>query len=125
MDGFAVPRPILYMRANPGARSGNTTIVYNSRVGSTFQPNFHYDIGSIVSYFNYKLGGPPTNYPPEKLDFLGQDPAGAPNATTQAYFAAPSGNSAINAGTFILISAGADRIFGTQDDIIVGGGGGQ
>jgi hypothetical protein len=30
-----------------------------------------------------------------------------------------------NAGTYMLISAGPDRLFGTGDDIVVGGGGGQ
>ena len=30
-----------------------------------------------------------------------------------------------SAGSFMLICAGPDRIFGTKDDIIQGGGGGQ
>jgi hypothetical protein len=40
------------------------------------------------------------------------------------YFTSPGGTSA-RGGGYLLLDAGADRVFGTDDDIIVGAGGGQ
>jgi type II secretory pathway pseudopilin PulG len=108
MDLYSSPRPILYLRANPTATPGN--IVYNSKSVSKFDPSYSYDFGTIRPYLN------------GTTDFAGKD---ANDAKVQAYFTAPGGNAARNAGTYLLLDAGPDRIFGTDDDIIVGAGGGQ
>ena len=42
-----------------------------------------------------------------------------------SYFGNSSGTAAKSAGSYLLIDAGPDRIFGTNDDIVVGAGGGQ
>ena len=113
IDAYPEYRPILYLRANPGAAAG----VSNANVVSTsYVATKHYNLQSVAGYL-------------KATDVLKAD---ASDGKTREYFAAPMTNSsgmsvvtAKYAGTYILISAGPDRIFGTSDDVIVGGGGGQ
>jgi len=110
MDTFTMPRSILYIRANPSATRGN--VLYNGNSG--FNPTFSYDFGQLKPY----LSG---------TDFGGKDQS---DATVRAYFATPDTKdlpqpTARAAGTYLLIDAGPDRIFGNDDDIIVSAGGGQ
>jgi prepilin-type N-terminal cleavage/methylation domain-containing protein len=125
MDLYSNPRPIVYMRANVGAKSiggASQTIIYNSRISNTFRADVHYDIGVVQPYLNSAKDFPPASGQPSNFATGNLDP----NATAvQAYFTSSSGNTAKNAGSFMLIDAGPDRIFGTADDIIVGAGGGQ
>jgi hypothetical protein len=107
MDLYTDTRPILYLRANPSATAGN--VVYNSKTKGAFDSTFSYDFAVIKPYLNGK-------------DFGGKD---ANDPKVQAYFTAPGGNTARFAGTYLLLDAGPDRIFGTDDDIIIGAGGGQ
>jgi len=130
LDTFSDPRPILYIRANGGAAQNPNNIIYNSMSGG-FNTNIAYDLAVIQGYLkNQQVGGSaekddfhdPVN--PRSSGFTGVggnlDPT---KAWVHDYFTSPSGNSA-KGGGYLLISAGADRIFGTADDIIVGAGGG-
>jgi len=119
MDKFPDPRPVIYARANRGAMSvaGGTKIV-----SPNYDPSCHYNYAAIAPYLNPQdpaetlnnAGGtpPPASSPlkPEVVTFFASE-----QSTTSAKFA----------GTYILISAGPDRKFGTADDIVMGGGGGQ
>jgi hypothetical protein len=50
-------------------------------------------------------------------------PPADPPATVKYFTSEQSNTTAKYAGTYILISAGLDRKFGTSDDLIMGGGG--
>lgn len=96
-------RPILYMRANAGAmRTNDSTYV----VSTAFDRNYHYNLGSIMMYLK------------------SQDPLYT-QSSARTFLTGQTGNSAKFAGSFILIGAGPDHLYGTSDDIIMGGGGGQ
>jgi prepilin-type N-terminal cleavage/methylation domain-containing protein len=128
LDTYSSQRPILYLRAN--ASAPNTNVVYNSRLGG-FKSNFQYDVGPIEGYLRN-----PSKFPNGPCDF----PIVGAATTTYAFkgthvdptakvvidlFAGVGNNTARSAGSYLLIDAGADRIFGTDDDIVVGAGGGQ
>jgi prepilin-type N-terminal cleavage/methylation domain-containing protein len=109
MDKFPDPRPVIYARANRGAMSvtGGASII-----SPNYDARFHYNFAAIKPYLNTAettetLGGGPTK--PEVVTYFTSE-----QSTTSAKYA----------GTFILISAGPDRKFGTSDDILMGGGGG-
>jgi prepilin-type N-terminal cleavage/methylation domain-containing protein len=109
MDKFPDPRPIIYARANRGAMSaaGGASII-----SPTYNAAFHYNFGAVAPYLNTgdtaeTLAGGPSK--PEVVTYFTSE-----QSTTSAKYA----------GTYILISAGPDRKFGTADDIIMGGGGG-
>ena len=110
MDKFPDPRPVIYARANRGAMSvaGGSKII-----SATYDPSCHYNFAAVAPYLNTTdttetLGGGPAK--PEVVTYFTSE-----QSTTSAKFA----------GTYILISAGPDRKFGTADDIVMGGGGGQ
>ena len=97
------PMPILYLRANTGAQG----VDYDARNSNTIA---QYDISQLIPYGFTMVN---TN------DF--PTPTNVPGATPwTGYFmnpniaATPRGKDG-----FILISAGADRLYGTADDIIV------
>jgi prepilin-type N-terminal cleavage/methylation domain-containing protein len=113
MDKFPDPRPIIYVRANRGTTSG-------SIISPGYAPAFAYNYAAVSPYLN-KIADDPA-------EVLAQPPAvpNVPTDPTVKYFTSEqSTTSAKFAGTYILISAGPDRKFGTADDIIMGGGGGQ
>lgn len=127
MDRFNASRPILYVRGNPGANAANP--VYNGRT-SGWQKLISYDCGVIQPYVKGPSttgGAPPYDFPlPNSTTSWGfsganLDPASVP---VRNMFADSAGRARGN-GTYLLISAGTDRQFGTLDDIIYAGGGGQ
>ena len=136
MDIYSSPRPILYLRANASATAGN--IVYNSKIKGSFDPTFAYDLALIQMYLqSSNLNGikddfhDPTSTAPADTGFSGTnlDPSKKAKVNPNRpwiidYFTSPGGSSA-RGGGYLLIDAGADRVFGTDDDIIVGAGGGQ
>jgi prepilin-type N-terminal cleavage/methylation domain-containing protein len=111
MDKFPDPRPIIYVRANRGGTSG-------SIISPVYAAAFTYNYAAVSPYLN-KIADDPA-------ELLGQPPASnAQTDPTVKYFTSEqSTTSAKYAGTYILISPGPDRKFGTADDIIMGGGGG-
>jgi prepilin-type N-terminal cleavage/methylation domain-containing protein len=127
LDTYSTQRPILYLRANASAPS--TNVVYNSRAGG-FKSNFQYDVGPMEGYLRN-----PSKFPDGPCDFpiAGQNNKYAFNGThvdptakvVIDLFAGSGNNTARSAGSYLLIDAGVDRIFGTDDDIVVGAGGGQ
>jgi hypothetical protein len=137
MDTFSLPRPILYIRVNGSATPGVNNIVYNSK-GGTFNATKSYDLGVIQPYLqsavpNDDFHDPTDNtHSSSKTGFTGAnlDPSKTTSSGTPArqwivdYFTSPGGTSA-RGGGYLLLDAGADRVFGTDDDIIIGAGGGQ
>jgi hypothetical protein len=130
MDIYTDPRPILYLRANVSAANNPNNIVYNSKVSGSFNAANHYDLAAIQPYLqkivpNDDFHDPKdTTHSTSRTGFTGAnlDPT---KAWIINYFTAPGSTTARNAGSYLLIDAGPDRIFGTDDDIIVGAGGGQ
>jgi len=128
LDAYSVPRPILYIRANASAAAGVNNIVYNTKSGA-FNASKSYDLGLIQPYLqsavpNDDFHDPSDNsHSSSKTGFNGGnlDPS---KSWIVNYFTSPGGTSA-RGGGYLLLDAGADRVFGTDDDIIVGAGGGQ
>lgn len=130
MDRYSSSRPILYVRGNPGANSATSSGVYNSKSGG-WQKTISYDCGVIQPYvkgpsttsavapFDFPLPGSTTTYGWSGANL---DPASAP---VKNMFSGDAAGRARGNGTYLLISAGGDRIFGTSDDILFSGGGGQ
>jgi len=129
MDQFSTARPIVYLRANIGAKNDGTRSVYNSK-GTSFDSTSHYDLYMMAAYLNVSGAT-------DKRDFKMSDVKANPSAEAKNAFtvgrtlgdpvAPPStpGVTARNAGSYMLIDAGVDRVFGTVDDIVIGSGGGQ
>jgi prepilin-type N-terminal cleavage/methylation domain-containing protein len=116
MDKFPEGRPIIYVRANPGAANGSATTAAQI-ISPSYNPNFHYNYRALAPYLNFDDDG-------ETLNNKKRNPAMQPEVIT--YFTSEQSTSTAKyAGTYILISAGPDHRFGTADDIISGGGGGQ
>ena len=120
MDKFPDGRPIIYVRANPGAVNGSATTAAQI-ISPSYNPAYHYNYRALAPYLDFetdpaKGGGEPLNnkksstMQPELITYFTSE-----QSTSTAKYA----------GTYILISAGPDRKFGTADDIISGGGGGQ
>jgi prepilin-type N-terminal cleavage/methylation domain-containing protein len=117
MDKYPEPRPIIYVRANRGATSSGATIIAPSPA-TPGASSYHYNYGAIAAYLNTGDTTEPLSQPPAV-------PNVATDPTVKYFTSEQSTTSAKFAGTYILISAGPDRKFGTADDIIMGGGGGQ
>lgn len=114
--------PILYMRANAAA----TGVVENSsntltNVGTLPHPGGHaryqYNLTWIAPYVEPNpttaRGSPPFN----ATDFPSRQNPSTP-AGAAAYFAHPNvANTAKGQNQYVLISAGADGLYGTKDDI--------
>lgn len=132
VDNFNSPLPILYIRSNAGA----TDIAYNSDVTPT--PIQQYDLAQIKGYTGSNIG---VGMSPAK-DFYNNNtkvpsnPAyhGLKTVNSTATMSEGAGyyypydlypyltnpaiaNTPRNKDGFILISAGPDRIYGTDDDI--------
>lgn len=137
MDTYSVPRPILYLRANGSATAGK--IVYNSKIKGAFDATFSYDLAVIQMYLQSSNANgskddfhDPTSTAAGDTGFTGAnlDPSKMTSKQPPSrawivdYFTSPGGTSA-RGGGYLLLDAGADRVFGTDDDIIVGAGGGQ
>lgn len=132
VDGFLNPLPILYLRAGTGL-PGVMTLNGQDETGTA--RTLQYDLNQIIGYTGTTIGIP--NDKQHGLNQLGTmngalvtKPADAPNAALP-YFRAPGQNATNTPNAsgitrqrdgFILISAGADRIFGTTDDITNFGG---
>jgi prepilin-type N-terminal cleavage/methylation domain-containing protein len=115
MDKFPEGRAIIYARANPGAANGSATTAATI-ISPGYNPAYHYNYKAIAPYLNFDDANEPLNNK--------KSPTILPEVNS--YFTSEqSSTTAKYAGTYILISAGADRKFGTADDIISGGGGGQ
>jgi prepilin-type N-terminal cleavage/methylation domain-containing protein len=112
IDQFADPRPLLYMRLNGSAKAGDVNFI----VSNNYDPTCHYNLFLVSPYLN--------STDPKEILALG-----ASDSRVKQYFTAGQSGGSVGtakfAGTYILISAGADRKFGTDDDIVYGAGGGQ
>lgn len=139
VDQFTDPLPILYLRARTGAdgnRDNSGKIVKNANdnpvvtVGVTGVADPQYDLNQITSYTGADIGigrSKPTGAADLKHGLAGPvDPSKALDSNQQpfnayAYFLnAQSTATEPNArqkDSYILISAGRDRIYGTADDI--------
>ena len=116
LDKIPDPLPILYLRAKPGA-----TLVVSNSPQPVGQPQAQYDRSQLAPYGFTQvttITKDPDNGIPNTL------PSGTPAQKDSNewvnYFLNPNilGQAKGKDG-FILISAGADRIYGTRDDIIV------
>jgi len=116
MDKFQEPRPILYMRANTGAPNVIPGFPNAASVPYQYNPDW------VVPYadtpdrkdFDTSASGKFTNdYPDRKVG----------NTTLMAGWQSYLGHQSVpgvprGQNTYILISAGADGIYGTKDDLI-------
>jgi prepilin-type N-terminal cleavage/methylation domain-containing protein len=112
IDAYADPeyRPILYMRANPGAIAGATKDDNTKIVSDEYESHTSYNLHCVRAYL-------------KTADVLAR---GAADTDVIKYFSSYSDlSTARGAGSFLLISAGPDHIYGNDDDIIQSGGGGQ
>lgn len=132
LDRGATPMPILYLRARAGSSTGNSelnnpVIVTDSNASSAaaystrqYEAYLINDTGEDTQGWRPgdtrpKHGLRPGNWASTTTGPTGQDTHWNPFA----YFRNPnaSGNEARNKDSFILISAGRDRRYGTNDDI--------
>lgn len=122
MDRIPDFMPILYLRASVGvSQSAGDPNPYSWIVSSATPPATpaQYDASQLRYYgFNHASVDPSTtngDYP------VPSNPtASGPDAQWVAYFINPAiAGQPRGKDTFILISAGADRLYGTKDDIIV------
>jgi prepilin-type N-terminal cleavage/methylation domain-containing protein len=114
MDKFPDARPVIYVRANPGAANGSATAAAQI-ISPSYNAGYHY---------NYRAFAPYLNFDPAADEPLNNKKMPTMQPEVISYFTSEqSSSTAKYAGTYILISAGLDRKFGTSDDIIMGGGG--
>jgi len=120
IDKFPEGRAIIYARANAGAANGSATAAAQI-ISPVYNASYHYNYRAIAPYLNFQDPGETLNQPPPI-----PNPTVEPIPPTVKYFMSEQSTSTAKyAGTYILISAGLDRKFGTADDIIMGGGGAQ
>ena len=132
VDTYSDFRAILYVPANPGAkRKSLSTIPQLANFGASYDPTAYYNMKSVQAYIRPFDANLDSATEQNKKNDVFQFPVrGADQTAVNNYFKIdPIGGatdySARGAGSYILISAGPDRRFGTPDDIIVVGGGGQ
>jgi type II secretory pathway pseudopilin PulG len=145
VDRFPNPMPILYLRARTGAHGVVSDGITMDGINATTPAAYQYDIRDIYGYVGY-LGAPlnlglphgkfhnlaeietvPTTWPPSEaakagvnstpdafsyFANFGYTPTSVTSPTVTNYYARPRA-----VDQFILISAGPDGIYGTQDDI--------
>ncbi|HEY7115671.1 MAG TPA: hypothetical protein VH475_03735, partial [Tepidisphaeraceae bacterium] len=118
MDKYSDGRPIIYLRANPAAKA-------NAVLSSAYDPNSSYDYQALRG--QPSANGKGSGYLKTDEVNTGFAISGTPQPSDAAviYFTAQGSTTAKGAGTYILICAGADHKFGTADDLIYTGGGGQ
>ena len=128
LDGYSNPLPILYLRAN--RRTGRTspvasddpstraTYYVNQVVGYT-APSPAIGVGRAELNDNHLTNGQfhglqaaADGDPATGSENLAEDPP----YDAEAYLTRPGGG-AVNGDSFVLISAGPDRVYGTKDDI--------
>jgi type II secretory pathway pseudopilin PulG len=122
VDQYSTPRPIIYIRANQNIPRGAAPQQNIITKKGNFNPNFAYNWDTFGIYMR-----PATVNGEAKADFLYKLNS-TDNQTDQRfldYFTGPDKFTPRNANGYLLISAGADRQFGTPDDIVFGSGGGQ
>lgn len=126
IDQYNDARPLLYLRAN---RRANLTKTVS--FSSTYDPAACYNFNSVMTYIKPTRQDPPNAAEnARKDDVFSPGPSPADQQRITDYFAQPNiagttGVTAKGAGSYILISAGQDRRYGSADDIIFYGGGGQ
>jgi prepilin-type N-terminal cleavage/methylation domain-containing protein len=126
IDLYNDGRPLLYMRAN--RRAG---LIKTVSFSNTYDPLACYNFNSVQAYIRPTRQDPPNAAEnSRKDDIFSPSPPPADQQRIADYFAQPgiTGSttfSAKGAGSYILISAGQDRRYGTPDDIVFYGGGGQ
>jgi type II secretory pathway pseudopilin PulG len=135
LDTYSNPRPIIYLRDNAAA---SAAVVYSSQGSGSFDPKTHYDVAGMEPY----LKGPKdtatgndfhdpkdTQNMPAGEGLKGDGHLDLTKAWVTDYFTSKFGTGTGNAnaakGSYLLIDAGPDRLFGTADDIVVSAGGGQ
>ncbi|MCC7351580.1 MAG: type II secretion system protein [Phycisphaerales bacterium] len=126
VDNFNSPMPILYLRSNVGA----VGIAYDSDVSAT--PVQQYDLQQIIGYTGTDIGVGRTPEKPNVVNLKVHGLSSCNNTRSldptnanyyypydlYPYLTNPAiANTPRNKDGFILISAGPDRIYGTDDDI--------
>lgn len=115
LDDFTQRRVILYLRANPG---GNTVAAVDNAATPAYNSDaLQYNQNHLLPYKREASGGflgdfefPNNTSDPDRY------------STWSRYLTNPNlPNSPRGKDKYIMISAGADRVFGTRDDIFVGG----
>jgi len=118
-DNYSSPRPIIYLRANVGA-TGDMCTTNKSPVQSAtrfykysiFEFNYYKRaaIGYFTGDFNFNPAVNPDNYN-NQYEYLGSPSTYDGTSAASRLASPPRGQD-----KYILISAGADGIFGTRDD---------
>jgi type II secretory pathway pseudopilin PulG len=133
LDLYSNPRPIIYLRDNAAA---SAKVYYSSQATGSFDPTAHYDVAGMEPYLKGPRDSTTNNdfHDPKDSQNLpaseGIKPDGHLDLTkpwVMDYFTNKFGAGTANSakGSYLLIDAGPDRIFGTADDIVVSAGGGQ
>ncbi len=121
MDLYSDPRPLIYLRINPGGVTGKANIIYDSSTSSKFVATANYDFRGVKPY----LTSADTDFYGKAVtddaivNYFSNTTAAIDPATSQAR-KIPKFQ-----GTYIIFSAGANRAYGGSDDIVYGGGGGK
>jgi len=137
LDKFAQPMPILYLRARLAAPGIISLAGTDPDLGVSVTVKYQYDIMQIRHYLapssgppynfygaRHKKGYPDSDYGLADLGAITESASGSALIHALAYFKNPSVTNVTNAaGTprskdgYILISAGADGVYGTIDDL--------
>jgi prepilin-type N-terminal cleavage/methylation domain-containing protein len=119
-DAYSTPRPLIYLRANVSTAvstsnplCGPIATKTTTNQYSTYELNYYKRgaAGDFPGDFNW--GSSADEYYKDELEYLANPVTY--NAST------PAASTPRGQDKYILISAGADRIFGTKDDLFYGG----
>ncbi|MDB5323875.1 MAG: signal peptide protein [Phycisphaerales bacterium] len=133
IDLYPLRRPILYLRENAGATAA---VFYSSQATGSFNSTAHYDVSGLEPYLKGPRDSLTNNdfHDPKETKNLpsgeGIKSDGHLDLSKQwviDYFTNKlgSGSGSGAKSGYLLIDAGPDRMFGTDDDIVVSAGGGQ
>lgn len=132
IDQYSDYRPILYVRANPNGQRQATGNLNKLASFGAYDPTAYYNFASVKPYIRPFDPALDSAVETSKKNDVFQYPIrGADQTAVNNYFAVQTVNTtdgrmaARGAGSYILISAGNDRRYGSTDDIIFTGGGGQ
>ena len=123
VDRFTNPLPILYLRSRPTNAASAIATDDGSRAS--------YDLRGLQGYVGDTGGGTYIGVGRDALSDAHQSAATYHGLLTtggdktqddlpwtgEAFLAAPNGTEAVQKDRYVLISAGADRVYGTEDDI--------
>ena len=123
VDQFPNALPILYLRARTGAVANGTRNATNNSVITESSASSQYTLGQITGYTaalpsqGLKTLGFATPFVPLDPKVMPYDAYGYFASPASVAGATPDQTLARQKDSFILISAGKDRVYGTPDDI--------